>query len=121
MTELERELTATLRAQEQIFREELQKVTRSYEVRMSKALAIIEKQNETIERQNETIEKQNKTLEKYASVSNNLRIELDQGSLNNLTKRLNDLETLVSELVSEEENLSEELDEISMTLDRIFE
>lgn len=108
MTQLERELKATLKMQEQIFKDELKEVTTAYEKYLKEISTAYTKQMsealEVIERQNSTITKQSEALEKYESISTNWQISIDKEQVSNLeglfTKQRGELESLQRQLNS---------------------
>lgn len=106
MTELERELKATIKIQEEIFKDELQKVTTAYEKsieqistaysnQMKEALAVIERQSQT--------------LSKYESISTNWQISIDE-------KQVANLESLFAKQRGELESLQRQLDSLERKL-----
>lgn len=106
MTQLERELKATIKIQEEIFKDELQKVTTAYEKsieqistaysnQMKEALAVIERQSQT--------------LSKYESISTNWQISIDE-------KQVANLESLFAKQRGELESLQRQLDSLERKL-----
>ena len=115
MTELERELSATLEIQKQLFVQELEKITES----QRKSWTTLRKSYEAkLNAQNEIIEKQAETLKKYEKLSESVQVKLDEQPLNDLGKKLESLEERLTSLEKQLKTLNgvlkasdEELDE----------
>lgn len=106
MTQLERELKATLQIQEEMFSKELKNVTKIYEKHLTDITTAYDKQmSEALE----VIERQNKTLEKYHKVSQDINININEEQVMELeslfTKQRGELESLQRQLNSLERKL----------------
>lgn len=106
MTQLERELKATIKIQEELFKEEIQSVSASYEKSLKEISTAYTKQmSEALE----VIERQSKTLDKYESISTNWQISIDEEQIANMEnlfrKQRGELESLQQQLNSLERKL----------------
>jgi len=106
MTQLERELKATLKIQEELFKDEIQSISESYEKNLKDISTAYNKQmSEALE----VIERQNKTLEKYHKVSQDINININE-------EQVMELENLFTKQRGELESLQRQLDALSRKL-----
>ena len=106
MTQLERELKATLKIQEELFKDEIQSISASYEKNLKDISTAYNKQmSEALE----VIERQNKTLEKYHKVSQDINININE-------EQVMELESLFTKQRGELESLQRQLDALSRKL-----
>ena len=105
MTQLERELRATLSIQEEMFSKELKSVTTTYEQHLSDVIVSYKMQ---LSKAMEVIKRQSETLKKYESISTNWQITIDEeqmqklmNSHNNLLSRLKKLEEADMDLIEQ--------------------
>ena len=106
MTQLERELKATLQIQEEMFSKELKTVTEIYEKHLTDITTAYNKQmNDALA----VIEKQNTTLEKYHEVSQDINININE-------EQVMELESLFTKQRGELESLQRQLDALSRKL-----
>ena len=95
MTQLERELKATLQIQEEMFSKELKSVTKIYEKHLADITASYNKQmSEALE----VIERQSKTLEKYHAVSQDINININEEQVMELESLQRQLDALSRKL-----------------------
>ena len=106
MTQLERELKATIKIQEEIFKDELQKVATAYEKNIKQvSTAYSNQMKEALV----VIGRQSQTLSKYESISTNWQISIDEEQMENM-------ESLFKQQRGELESLQQQLDSLERKL-----
>jgi hypothetical protein len=106
MTELERELKATLQIQEEMFSKELKSITKIYEKHLADVTASYNKQ---MSEATEVIKRQSEALEKYESISTNWQISIDEEQMQKLMSSHSNLLTRLEKLEEQDEDLLEQL------------
>ena len=113
MTELERELQATVKMQQEIFKQELTKVSDNHETALIAIVKAYTKQfkeaMQVIDKQSDTIDKQSQLLARYENELGELKISLDQEPLDALEKQLDALHNRLDALEQADSDLVEQL------------
>lgn len=116
MTQLERELKLTLKAQEELFKSELESIKtlyvnelqgmkKDYLKRMGKAMNLVDEQTSIIEKQSEV-------LRKYEQLSLNVQISIDEEQVQSLTDNHKALNKRLDSLEEQDKDLLEQLNNV---------
>lgn len=116
MTQLERELKQTLRVQEELFKSELEKVTRQYVRSLEDCKTSY---NQIVSGQQTIIEGQSEELKLYEKASRNIRIRLDDSQVTVLTEQVEDLKSLLNKQEEEYQSLATAFETLASGLEKL--